>query len=251
MIAFEEIDSRLESLGKDRAWLAAETGYSVAYIRDVLAPNSTRRTERIQLILSDPIEKEEAQNKKTAVLPPGYSAIFLTDKELDLADQASRLIKSKSLAEFCHDVIQAEARRILFGLGEGPSPPKASEPEEKNVILFSLPFLGAVAAGEPVEAPRNETIPVPKKYEPGHFVVEINGRSGEPQFHDGERWIVDGRNCFTPKSGKACIVSDESGSYLKKWNRKRGVFESINPDFPDVIPGEEAKLQGYPVEKLG
>jgi len=123
-------------------------------------------------------------------------------------------------------------------------------PVEFGAASHVLPFLGAVAAGEPVEAPRNETLPVPKEYEPGHFVVEINGRSGEPKFHDGERWIVDGRNCYTPKSGKPCIVSDGSGSYLKKWNRKSGVFEPINPEFPDVIPGEEAKLQGYPVEKL-
>ena len=61
---------------------------------------------------------------------------------------------------------------------------------------------------------------------------------------------TDPGHCFTPKYGKPCIVSDGQGSYLKKWNSKRKVFESVNPDFNDVTPGAEAKLQGYPVEKL-
>lgn len=127
---------------------------------------------------------------------------------------------------------------------------EGEEEEADNLLPFELPFLGAVAAGEPVEAPRSETVSVGKEYAAGHFVVEINGRSGEPEFYDGERWIIDGRNAYTPKNGKPCIVSDGFGSYLKKWNRTRGVFESINPDFPDVIPAEGAKFQGYPVEKL-
>jgi SOS-response transcriptional repressor LexA len=122
--------------------------------------------------------------------------------------------------------------------------------DEGGYKAFKLPFLGAVAAGEPVCAPQNETVMASRQFPRGHFVVEINGRSAEPLFMDGDRWVISPVETGTPKQGVPCVVSDGSGSYLKKWNPKRRVFESINPDFDDVIPGEEAKLQGYPVEKL-
>lgn len=95
---------------------------------------------------------------------------------------------------------------------------------------------------ESIAAPNRQTINF------AHFVVEINGQSAEPKFMDGDRWIIQAVESGMPKAGKPYIVSDGSGSYLKKWNQKKKVFESINPKFSDVIPGEEAKLQGYPVE---
>lgn len=120
----------------------------------------------------------------------------------------------------------------------------------KGEFVHDLPFLGAVAAGEPVEAPRDEVLRVPREFPEGHFIVEVNGQSMEPDFIDGDRWIIDGRNKYSPKNGAVCVVSDGQGSYLKRWNRKTGNFESINPDFKDILPANEAKLQGYPVERL-
>ena len=119
-----------------------------------------------------------------------------------------------------------------------------------DIPIFELPFLGAVAAGEPVSAPLDELCPVPKNYGPGHYIVEINGQSAEPEFMDGDKWVIRAIETGTPKQGIPCIVSDGAGSYLKKWNRKTKAFESINAGFNDVTPGEEAKLQGYPVAKL-
>lgn len=69
MIPFDEIDSRIGALGKDRAWLAAVTPYSADYLRTVLAPNSTRRTERVQRVVSDAIEREEERQRQSAILP--------------------------------------------------------------------------------------------------------------------------------------------------------------------------------------
>ena len=60
MIFFEEINIRLKTLGKDRAWLAEQTAYSPAYLRDVIAPSSAKRTARVQKIISDAIEREES-----------------------------------------------------------------------------------------------------------------------------------------------------------------------------------------------
>jgi hypothetical protein len=70
MIPFEEIDSRLQTLGKDRTWLAENTPYSADYIRTVLAPNSKRKTERVQQVLSDAIEKEERGQSLPLGQPP-------------------------------------------------------------------------------------------------------------------------------------------------------------------------------------
>jgi phage repressor protein C with HTH and peptisase S24 domain len=102
-----------------------------------------------------------------------------------------------------------------------------------------------------VEAPRiDESLPVPREFAHGHFIVEVNGQSMEPDFMDGERWIIDGRDKYTPKNGAVCVVSDGYGSYLKRWDKPRKAFVSINPKFPDILPATDAKLQGYPVERL-
>jgi len=72
-IAFDEMDARLAALGRKRLWLADVTPYSADYLRTVLAPNSSRRTSRVQQILSDAIEREEQRQgtEKTfgAILP--------------------------------------------------------------------------------------------------------------------------------------------------------------------------------------
>jgi SOS-response transcriptional repressor LexA len=126
--------------------------------------------------------------------------------------------------------------------------------EVKASPIYTLPFLGAVAAGQPIEAPRNnETISVPKAYPLGHYVVEVNGASMEPDLHDGDRLLIEGsttaRPKLSPKNGKICVVSDGTGSLIKLFDRKRG-FVSLNPAYPDVVPTDELRLQGYYVETL-
>jgi predicted HicB family RNase H-like nuclease len=71
MIPFEEIDERLKSLGKDRAWLAAETGRKPDSIRVALAPNADQknRSTLLQKALSDAIEREEARQTKIITAP--------------------------------------------------------------------------------------------------------------------------------------------------------------------------------------
>jgi hypothetical protein len=112
MIQYDEIDDRLKSLGLNRAWLAEVTNRSAGSIRAALAPNSApkNRTALLLKALSDAIMAEEERRLKT---PPGYTGIFLTDEEINLADRASRLAGSPSLASFCHDVILNHAKRLI------------------------------------------------------------------------------------------------------------------------------------------
>jgi hypothetical protein len=72
MIPFDEIDQRLERLGKNRAWLAEASGRSPGSIRAALAPNGPekQRTKLLQKALSDAIEREELRLAADVVVPP-------------------------------------------------------------------------------------------------------------------------------------------------------------------------------------
>lgn len=115
---------------------------------------------------------------------------------------------------------------------------------------FTLPYLGAVAAGDPVADELAEVVTVRKNYPKGHFVVRVTGESMLPELEDGDLIVVDGRDAHTPGTGRVCVVSDGRGSVVKRWNRKRGVFESLNENFADLVPGEETIFQGYFVAKV-
>lgn len=60
MIEFADVDSALKTLGKNRRWLAANTGRSLASIRDALAPNAPayKRSRHLQWAISNAIENE-------------------------------------------------------------------------------------------------------------------------------------------------------------------------------------------------
>jgi hypothetical protein len=79
MIPFEEIDGRLEKLGKTRAWLAEETGRSPGSIRAALAPNAVpkQRTALLQKALSDAIDREESKQHAPIVSAP---SVHLPDR---------------------------------------------------------------------------------------------------------------------------------------------------------------------------
>lgn len=134
MIPFEEIDQRLAALGKDRAWLTETTPYSLNSIRQALAPAGSARSTRLQKILSDAIEAEEARQGKQASMPPGFSAIFLDDEQLARADQASRLVSAPSLADFCREAILSRADEILRERKAGPQ----SQQHPQNIERLPL-----------------------------------------------------------------------------------------------------------------
>ena len=66
MIPFDEIDQRLEKLGRNRKWLVEATGRSDHAIRSALAPNATpkSRSALLQKALTDAIEREEMEQLK-------------------------------------------------------------------------------------------------------------------------------------------------------------------------------------------
>lgn len=144
MIPFEEMDRRLEAIGKDRSWLAEETKRSPDHIRTLLAPNSTRRSEKVQALLSDAIVREERrQRNQGGELAPGMFQIFQTEEQLARADQASRYVHAKSLADFCRDAIMARAAEIL------------AQRAPQSIVQY--PAKSARVAEEPVKYPAKAT----------------------------------------------------------------------------------------------
>lgn len=115
---------------------------------------------------------------------------------------------------------------------------------------LTLPFLGEVAAGKKGGGEFQETCQVGKRYPAKHFVVRVSGASMEPELQDGDLIVVKGSDAYTPANGRVCVVSDGTGSWVKKWNRQAGLFESLNPDYADLEPTEDLVFQGYYVEKV-
>lgn len=123
MIPFEEIDAALKSLGKDRAWLAEESGRKPDSIRVALATNADpkNRSELLQKALSDAIDRErerQAESQRIQFeappeIPAGHTAIYLSGQTYEDAERASRIVGAPTLAAFCHDVIKTQARLIL------------------------------------------------------------------------------------------------------------------------------------------
>ena len=63
-MTWNEIDSRLYAVGKDRRWLADVTPYTYDTIRNTMAPGSTKKTDRMLSVLSRAIEDEEAKHRQ-------------------------------------------------------------------------------------------------------------------------------------------------------------------------------------------
>lgn len=130
MIPFEEIDSRLERLGKNRAWLVEVTGRSPESIRAALAPNAlpSKRSKLLQKALSDAIEAEEAEQwaQPERVIPPGHVEFVLTDTQYKRAQIASRIAGFTSFADFCRVAIEQEVEHIMERQAEKTTQPRKS-----------------------------------------------------------------------------------------------------------------------------
>ena len=126
---------------------------------------------------------------------------------------------------------------------------EAQEPSD----IVEFPFVGAAAAGQPVEAPRDGALEVASSLSPdNHVIYEICGDSGLPEFKDGEKWLVETfpGETRTAKKGKPAIFRDAQGAYLKIYDGYNKPLRSVNPKSDDVVPLEGMKLVGYPVQRV-
>lgn len=129
MIEFDDMDSRLAHIGKDRAWLAEKTKYSLSYIRDVLAASSTRRAHRVQCALSDAIENEaEQQRLRPTPQMDNHLLIRVAPDEFREWENLA-LSLGQTVSDYCVAAIQAQYR---FDTGKHFSPSKVAEGDSEQ-----------------------------------------------------------------------------------------------------------------------
>lgn len=119
----------------------------------------------------------------------------------------------------------------------------------------SLPLLGTVAAGQPIEAVQDdESLAVPHDMVPGrfnHYALRVSGNSMiDEQIRDGDHIVV--RQCRTAETGETVValVRNEAAT-VKKLYREPGNRIRLQPANEDIEPivedAADVRIQGVVV----
>ena len=265
MIPFEEIDTRLEKIGKDRAWLTSKTPYSADYLRTVLAPNSTRRTERVQKIISDAIEREESEIQSEAVeaLKQHAITVYPSREQFNRWTRAFKHSRSETMEDWAERGLDEMAAEWE----QSQKTPRVVPFAESAVALFEIPLWHA-AAGLPASADV-ETVDAEVDYGPGRILCELHGDSMEPKFKNGSRVILRTRESLKKpvlKKGEIYLFSIGGQNLLKEYNSRKAtpkeiesglsykgadssqkvrILKSINPAHKEIVVAEDVDWIGW------
>jgi len=117
----------------------------------------------------------------------------------------------------------------------------------------SLPLLGYVAAGQPIEAIANsDEISIPEMFHtPGdNYVLRVEGDSMiDQQIQDGDLVVVERRESAQNGETVVALVDDEQAT-LKRYYREgsRIRLQPANPEMEPIIVGEDrVRVQGVVV----
>ncbi|WP_265519855.1 transcriptional repressor LexA [Nitratireductor luteus] len=142
---------------------------------------------------------------------------------------------------------------IQGSLGKPPasSRPKPAASNDDDVSVVSIPVMGRIAAGVPIEAIQHQThsIGVPPDMLTGgeHYALEVKGDSMiEAGIFDGDTVII--RETQTANPGEIVVaLVDEEEATLKRFRRKGAsiALEAANPAYETRIFGpDRVKVQG-------
>ena len=248
MIPFDEIDTRLEKLGLDRSWLANATRRSPGAIRSALAPaaSTKHRSDKLQQILSDAIEREEASRAaaSVAIPPPLPNRITVEPSvaEFDLWDRASRAAGADSLHGWALEELNKAADAWFSQV--------APISDSRIVAIFpEVPLLRA-AAGAPILADA-EMVQPDHDLGKGRFLLELRGDSMEPLFLDRQRVVLrDKATLRRPllKYGQFYCFIHQGAATFKEWakdDQGRKVLRSLNPEHSDIPADEQTEWIGW------
>lgn len=142
---------------------------------------------------------------------------------------------------------------IEGSLGKSPAPtplkrPQANSNEESSI---SVPVMGRIAAGVPIEAIQNQThsIAVPPGMISGgeHFALEVKGDSMiEAGIFDGDTVVIRQTSSANPGDIVVALVDDEEAT-LKRFRRKGAsiALEAANSAYETrIFPPDKVKVQG-------
>jgi repressor LexA len=133
---------------------------------------------------------------------------------------------------------------------ESARAPVASN-DDDSVAAISIPVMGRIAAGVPIEAIQHKThsISVPPDMISGgeHYALEVKGDSMiEAGIFDGDTVIIRNANTASPGEIIVALVDDEEAT-LKRFRRKGAsiALEAANPAYETRIFGpDRVKVQG-------
>jgi repressor LexA len=146
-------------------------------------------------------------------------------------------------------------RRFSPSVIEGGREPAARVPQAVNDDMggspVSVPVMGRIAAGVPIEAIQHQThtIAVPPEMLSGgeHFALEVKGDSMiEAGILDGDTVVIRSASTANPGDIVVALVDDEEAT-LKRFRRKGAsvALEAANPAFETRIFGpDRVKIQG-------
>jgi len=138
---------------------------------------------------------------------------------------------------------------IQGSLGRKPEP--APVPSNDVGSGVSIPVMGRIAAGVPIDAIQHQThsISVPPEMLSGgdHYALEVKGDSMiEAGIFDGDTVIIKNANQATPGEIIVALVDEEEAT-LKRFRRKGAsiALEAANPAYETRIFGpDRVKVQG-------
>ena len=140
---------------------------------------------------------------------------------------------------------------IEGSLGKAPARvPAASNDDDENASI-SVPVMGRIAAGVPIEAIQHQThsIAVPPDMISGgdHYALEVKGDSMiEAGIFDGDTVVIRNTQTANPGEIVVALVDDEEAT-LKRFRRKGAsiALEAANPAYETRIFGpDRVKVQG-------
>ncbi len=140
MIPFEEIDSRLLELKKDRAWLAQATRRSPETIASALAMNAAKhkRSKALRQLITDVIEREESAQVNPPVIPslPDRITVEVPSEKfnnyLEAADYARQNLKEwtiKELDRAAEEWLRLKTYKSLSSVAEEPPEATGTDPK--------------------------------------------------------------------------------------------------------------------------
>jgi repressor LexA len=140
---------------------------------------------------------------------------------------------------------------IEGSLGKKPAPAPAASNDDDAAASISIPVMGRIAAGVPIDAIQHRThsISVPPDMISGgeHYALEVKGDSMiEAGIFDGDTVIIRNTSTANPGEIVVALVDDEEAT-LKRFRRKGAsiALEAANPAYETRIFGpDRVKVQG-------
>lgn len=201
-------------------------------------------------------------------------AAGLTERQLEVLRFVERTIAARGVAPTLREIAlafgfssTASAQKHLHGL-ERKGYLTRNKHQKRGLTLTeellpptsdavtSVPLLGVVAAGSPIEAvPEREAVVLPAALVDGgeHYALKVRGDSMvEDGIHDGDLVVVRQRKVARDGEMVVALVGGEvTLKRLYREDRGRVRLQPANADLrPLVVPGAEVQVQGIVVALL-